>query len=138
MKISSDESITEEIIVTQDQINDFALMSRDNQAIHVDLNKSKDTIFGSTIVHGMYIMQPISYFLGKIIPKENEYLVIRNINIDFLAPVFPGEKIKLVFTLIGEIKADNWDFKAEWFKPDNSICIKAKVVAKRLEYEKKQ
>jgi len=137
MKLKIGESIVEERIVTQDQINEFAKMSRDEQAIHTDTLKSQSTIFGSTIVHGMFTMQPISYFLGKLIPEDNEYLLIKNINIDFLAPVYPLEKIKLVFTLLEHIKADNWRFEAKWFKENNSLCAQAQVVAKRLEYGKK-
>lgn len=137
MKIKIGQSIEEEIIIDNCQIQSFAEMSRDTQAIHTDQEKSRETIFGSIIAHGMLTMQPVSYYLGKMIPDENEYLVIKNINIDFLMPVYPDERIKIVFTLAEHIKADNWLFNATWSKSDGSICARAKVIAKRLEYGKK-
>ncbi len=40
--------------VTQAQINKFADCTLDHQFIHVDEEKAKQTLFGSTIAHGFY------------------------------------------------------------------------------------
>jgi acyl dehydratase len=42
--------------VTQDAINDFAEVTGDDQWIHIDPERAKDTPFGGTIAHGYYTL----------------------------------------------------------------------------------
>jgi len=42
--------------VTQEKIDDFARVTGDDQWIHVDPERAKDTPFGGTIAHGYYTL----------------------------------------------------------------------------------
>ena len=46
--------------VDQELINSFAKVTHDNQYIHVDPNKAKDTEYGTTIAHGFLTMSLLS------------------------------------------------------------------------------
>jgi len=42
--------------VTQEAINEFARVTGDDQWIHIDVERAKDTPFGGTIAHGYYTL----------------------------------------------------------------------------------
>ena len=42
--------------VTQELINEFAVVSGDDQWIHIDPDRAKDTPFGGTIAHGYFTL----------------------------------------------------------------------------------
>ena len=42
--------------ITQENINAFAVLTGDRQWIHVDPERAKNSIFGSTIAHGLYCL----------------------------------------------------------------------------------
>ena len=44
---------TEWVVMTQDQVDQFAGLSGDHKFIHVDPARAKETPFGGTIAHGM-------------------------------------------------------------------------------------
>src|SRR5689334_9640025 len=43
-------------LVTQDKINEFAEVTGDDQWIHIDTERAKETPFGGTIAHGYYTL----------------------------------------------------------------------------------
>ena len=53
---------TDWFTVTQEQINGFADNTLDHQFIHVDVEKAKDTPFGTTIAHGFLTLSMLSHF----------------------------------------------------------------------------
>ena len=53
---------TDWLTVTQDQINQFADCTMDQQFIHVDPEKAKETPFGTTIAHGFLTLSLLSKF----------------------------------------------------------------------------
>ena len=48
--------------VTQETINRFAEVTGDDQWIHVDVDRAKQTPFGGTIAHGYYVLSLASRF----------------------------------------------------------------------------
>ncbi len=53
---------TEWFTIKQEQINQFADCTLDQQFIHVDPEKAKDTPYGSTIAHGFLTLSMLSHF----------------------------------------------------------------------------
>lgn len=47
-------------IVTQKQIDEFAECTQEHQFIHVDPQKAKRTLFGSTIAHGFLSLSTLA------------------------------------------------------------------------------
>ena len=88
--------------VDQELINSFADVTRDNQYIHIDPNKAKDTEYGTTIAHGFLTMSLLSAMYYDAIPQIEGLKMGINIGFDrlrFLAPVKSTDKIRGVFKL---------------------------------------
>jgi len=88
--------------VDQERINSFAKVTRDNQYIHIDPNKAKDTEYGTTIAHGFLTMSLLSAMYYDAIPQIEGLKMGINIGFDrlrFLAPVKSTDKIRGVFKL---------------------------------------
>ena len=108
--------------VDQELINSFAKVTRDNQYIHIDPNKAKDTEYGTTIAHGFLTMSLLSAMYYDAIPEIEGQKMGINIGFDrlrFLAPVKSTDKIRGVFKLskISEKSPDviklTWSTKVE-------------------------
>ena len=88
--------------VDQELINSFAKVTHDNQYIHIDPNKAKDTEYGTTIAHGFLTMSLLSAMYYDAIPQNEGLKMGINIGFDrlrFLAPVKSTDKIRGVFKL---------------------------------------
>ena len=49
---------------------EFAKLTGDNNRIHTDLNYAKHSIFGKTVVLGIFVASLFSKIFGKIFPGE--------------------------------------------------------------------
>lgn len=104
--------------VTQEQINEFATCTKDEQFIHIDIEKAKKTPFGGTIAHGFLSLSMLSYFaedFGLVI--DGCYMGV-NYGFDkvrFISPVRSGKKIRAHATTIEivEKKPGTFAFKTE-------------------------
>ncbi|WP_439134950.1 MaoC family dehydratase [Pseudomaricurvus sp.] len=88
---------TEWFTVTQDQINQFADCTHDQQFIHVDPERAKETPFGTTIAHGFLSLSMLSHFSEEFgMAIEGVYMGI-NYGFDsvrFLSPVKVNSRIR--------------------------------------------
>ena len=76
--------------VTQEQIDEFAECTHDQQYIHVDPEKAKDTPFGTTIAHGFLSLSMLSHFAAEFSVIIDGYYMGVNYGFDkvrFVAPV---------------------------------------------------
>ena len=95
--------------VDQELINSFAKVTHDNQYIHIDPNKAKDTEYGTTIAHGF-----LSLSLTSGMGEENALVVegskmSLNYGLDkirFLAPVPVNSRIRMHSKIV-EVKEKN-------------------------------
>ena len=88
--------------VDQELINSFAKVTHDNQYIHLDQNKAKDTEYGTTIAHGFLTMSLLSAMYYDAIPQIEGLKMGINIGFDklrFLAPVKSNDRIRGIFKL---------------------------------------
>src|SRR3979411_1454870 len=54
-------------LVTQETINQFAAVTGDDQWIHVDVERAKDTPFGGTIAHGYLTLSMAAWIMGELV-----------------------------------------------------------------------
>jgi acyl dehydratase len=107
---------TEWLVVTQEQINQFADCTLDQQFIHTDPIKAKETMFGSTIAHGFLSVSLLSHFAEQYsVVIEGCYMGI-NYGFDslrFLSPVKVNSRIRAraKYLEIEEKKAGQYQFK---------------------------
>ena len=83
--------------VTQEQIDEFAECTHDQQYIHVDPEKAKDTPFGTTIAHGFLSLSMLSHFAAEFSVIIDGYYMGVNYGFDkvrFVAPVKVNSRIR--------------------------------------------
>jgi len=87
--------------VTQEQINDFAEVTGDDNWIHLDEERARETPFGGTIAHGYYTLSLAPMFSYRMLSVEGfAFGVNYGLNkVRFPAPMPVGEKVRMRMTL---------------------------------------
>jgi len=87
--------------VTQEAINEFAEVTGDDNWIHLDAERAKETPFGGTIAHGYYTLSLAPMFSYKMLSVEGfAFGVNYGLNkVRFPAPMPVGEKVRMRMTL---------------------------------------
>lgn len=83
--------------VSRDDIVAFAALSGDRNAVHLDPEFAATTPFKGIVAHGMLSASFISAILGTRLPGEGTIYLAQNLN--FLAPVRPGDLVTTVVTV---------------------------------------
>jgi acyl dehydratase len=87
--------------ITQEQIDQFADCTLDHQFIHVDPEKAKQTMFGTTIAHGFLSLSMLSHFASSYGLSIKGATMGINSGFDkvrFLSPVKVGSRIRALAT----------------------------------------
>jgi acyl dehydratase len=87
--------------VTQEDINTFAEVTGDDQFIHVDVERAKETPFGGTIAHGYYTLSLAPRFSYAMFSLEGfAFGVNYGLNrVRFPAPLPVGSRVRMRATL---------------------------------------
>jgi acyl dehydratase len=90
------------VTVTQDDIDDFARVTRDEQWIHVDRERLASGPFGSTIAHGYLVMALIPCFSDEVYTVEGleSSLNYGSDRVRFPSPVPVDSRLRGVITLL--------------------------------------
>jgi 3-hydroxybutyryl-CoA dehydratase len=83
--------------VTDADIDLFAGISTDTNAVHLDEEFAKTTIFGGRIAHGMISASFISAVLGAHLPGPGTIYLGQKLL--FKAPVHPGDTVRTTVTV---------------------------------------
>jgi acyl dehydratase len=83
--------------VTQEKVNDFAEVTGDDQWIHVDVERAKETPFGGTIAHGYYTLSLAPRFSYDMYKFEGFAFALNyGLNrVRFPAPMKVGGKVRM-------------------------------------------
>ncbi|HVE67007.1 MAG TPA: MaoC family dehydratase [Solirubrobacteraceae bacterium] len=83
--------------VTQEDINEFAEVTGDDNWIHLDVERAKDTPFGGTIAHGYYTLSLAPRFSYAMFKAEGfAFGVNYGLNkVRFPAPLPVGSKVRM-------------------------------------------
>jgi acyl dehydratase len=83
--------------VTQEAIDEFARVTGDDQWIHVDPERAKDTPFGGTIAHGFYTLSLGPGFSYKMFTLEGFAFGVNygSNRVRFPAPLPVGSKVRM-------------------------------------------
>jgi acyl dehydratase len=87
--------------VTQEKINEFAQVTGDDQWIHIDVERAKDTPFGGTIAHGYYTLSLAPRFSYDMFSLQGfAFGVNYGLNrVRFPAPLPVGSRVRMRATL---------------------------------------
>jgi acyl dehydratase len=127
---------TDWLEVTQEDINSFAQISRDDQWIHVDVERAeRESPFGTTVAHGNLTLSLIDGFRGQLIKQEG---VAMGINygwnkVRFPAPVPAGAKVRATAEIVSvDDLGDGWvqvatKFTIEREGSEKPVCVAESV-----------
>jgi acyl dehydratase len=89
--------VSEWLLVTQEKINEFAEVTGDDQWIHIDVERAKQSPFGGTIAHGYYTLSLAPRFSYDMFTFEGfAFGVNYGLNrVRFPAPMPVGEKVRM-------------------------------------------
>lgn len=83
-----------EVTFTGDMVNQFSILSGDNNPIHMDDNKVDIKYHKKRIVHGMLIGAFFSNIIGTKLPGFGTVYISQNF--DFIKPVYVGETVMIL------------------------------------------
>ena len=120
------------IEVTQSDIDKFAEVSRDDQWIHVDVERAeRESPFGTTVAHGNLTLSLIDGFRRQLIRQEGVTLGINYgwNKVRFPAPVLAGAKVRATAEVqsVDELGDGWWQSEGG----DKPVCV-AEIVGRAL------
>ena len=101
-QVGTEVGVSNWITIDQAMIDQFAATTHDDQWIHVDPARAKETPFGSTIAHGFLTLSLASRFAYDCFPLMPGQVMGINYGFNrlrFLAVVRPGKRLRGRFTL---------------------------------------
>jgi oxepin-CoA hydrolase/3-oxo-5,6-dehydrosuberyl-CoA semialdehyde dehydrogenase len=104
--VIGDQIITEKRVISADDINQFADLSRDHFYAHLASTDFSGTMFDRQVAHGYFI---ISAAAGLFVDSYEKNPVLLNYGIDelrFTKPVYPGTEIYVRFTCKEKMSQD--------------------------------
>jgi acyl dehydratase len=126
--------------ITQDDIDTFARLSRDDQWIHVDVERAeRESPFGTTVAHGNLTLSLIDGFRRELIRQEGVKLGINYgwNKVRFPAPVPAGSRVRATAEIASvEELEGGWyhvvtKFTLEREGGDKPVCV-AEAVGRAL------
>jgi acyl dehydratase len=126
--------------ITQDDIDTFARLSRDDQWIHVDVERAeRESPFGTTVAHGNLTLSLIDGFRRELIRQEGVKLGINYgwNKVRFPAPVPAGSKVRAIAEILTVDELEGgWyhvvtKFTLEREGGDKPVCV-AEAVGRAL------
>lgn len=84
---------------TQEDVATFALLSGDDNPVHLDAVAAQRMGFPGTIVHGMLAAGLISRLLGTRLPGAGTIYLRQDLR--FLRPILPGDSVLATVTVVG-------------------------------------
>jgi acyl dehydratase len=92
------DTFSEKITFTQEQVNLFAQVTGDHNPLHLDEAYAATTTFKKPIVHGMLSVGIISKVLGTQFPGEGTVYLKQDV--EFKRPIYTGTEYIFEFTVV--------------------------------------
>jgi len=100
-RVGTEIGVSDWKLVTQEDIDTFAEVTGDDQFIHVDVERAKETPFGGTIAHGYYTLSLAPRFSYDLFHLQGVAFGLNyGLNkLRFPAPLPVGSKVRMRMTL---------------------------------------
>ena len=105
-------TVERKIQISQEMVNDYALISGDDNPIHQDHSYARDEGFDNTIVHGMFVLSLMSEYFSVSSKFDSQSKLI--LNARFKKPIYVDEEITFFIENKEKIIAKN---------SKNEICV---------------
>jgi acyl dehydratase len=90
-----DAVVTEEHVVTEEEIMTFARLSGDNNPMHTDPEYAKTHMFGQQVAHGPLVLSLAVGLAWQLGFMQDTVLAFRSLEWKFSRPVFIDDRIRL-------------------------------------------
>lgn len=108
--------------LTQTDVYMYAGVCGDFNPVHVNEVEAGKSIFGKQVVHGMLSASLISTVIGTIMPGKGSIYLGQNLK--FVKPVFFGDTITAVVTIIGIDDYKNiLELQTQEFNQNNELVV---------------
>lgn len=87
-----------QLTLTEALINSFALLSGDNNPIHMNASFAQEKGFKTRVSHGNILGMMISQLVGTQLPTQDVLLISQSIQ--YKKPIYGGMPIRLVGTVV--------------------------------------
>jgi 3-hydroxybutyryl-CoA dehydratase len=105
----------------------FSKISGDDNPIHLDSKYAEKSIFGKRVVHGVLVTGMISKIFGTQYPGNGTIYLSQNSK--FLKPVFVGEEVLAIVTLVEfDDKKNRGVFTTECFNHNNEKVLSGNAI----------
>ena len=99
----------------------YAKLSGDYNPVHLDADFAKSKGFDSPLIYGGLLTSQISRLIGQELPDKNTIEI--GVQIDFMQPSFPGEKLIFKANLITKSDATYFlEFKCHISRDEETLC----------------
>ena len=129
--VGQDVAVSDWLIVTQEQINQFAEATGDRQWIHIDPERAKAGPFGAPIAHGFLTLSLLPQFFATALHVEQTRMGVNyGLNkVRFMSPVQVGSALRARLFLVAAEQIDNngmqmtWDVTIEREGVVKPVCV---------------
>ena len=90
-----DTMVTQEHVVTEEEIVAFARLTGDNNPLHTDHEYTKTHMFGQPVAHGLLVLSIASGLSWQLGFMQETVLAFRSLEWKFSRPVFIGDRIRV-------------------------------------------
>lgn len=90
-----DTMVTQEHVVTEEEIMAFARLTGDDNPMHTDHEYAKTHMFGQPVAHGLLVLSIASGLLWQLGFMQETVLAFRSLEWKFSRPVFIGDRIRV-------------------------------------------
>ena len=112
-------------IFSQEDLNRFAMLSGDDNPIHVDPDFSARTKFGKTVVHGMLLYSSICSAIGKWLPIEGFVQISQELM--FPAPTFVNQEVEIRLEVFAFPTPETIEIATTILRPDGEAGCTGKT-----------
>lgn len=135
-RVGQEIGVSDWMLIDQERVNAFALVTGDQQWIHVDVERAwRESPFGGPIAHGYLTLSLLAKFAQECIAVEGIKLAVNyGLNrVRFAAPVKVGSRIRARF-MLGEVEDFPggaqlvWQASIEIEGGDKPACVAEMVV----------
>lgn len=116
-------------IITEDDVNKFAVLSLDINPIHLDEAYAKKSMFGKKIAHGFLVGSLISAVIANKLPGHGSIYLKQEMN--FKKPVFLGDEITAEVEILEEIKPTVYKIGTKCINQSGEVVIDGFAVIKK-------
>lgn len=113
------EAWTNDRFISDKDVELFSILSGDVNKIHLDDEFAKETLFRNRIVHGSLCASFISALISSTL--KDHLVIYLSQNLEFLKPVYIGDKVITKITLENITKVNIFQFNTMCFVGDRAV-----------------